>query len=264
VESDTGSLDQENRRAERSLRGTDDLREVHPRERALQAQLEAARASLAAIQEQSALYARDLREAYDLSVARATALEEAYLQTAGALAAAVEARDAYTGGHVERVRLWSVAVGRVLGWQADELRQLEFGAVLHDIGKIGVPDAILLKPGPLDEQEWLSMRRHPEIGAQLMKRAAFLDGASAGAEFHHERYDGKGYPRGLAGDAIPIVARVVAVADAYDAMVTTRPYRAALPEDAAMKELRRGAGTQFDPLMVEAFLTARRTVDVSD
>jgi HD-GYP domain-containing protein (c-di-GMP phosphodiesterase class II) len=133
-------------------------------------------------------------------------------------------------------------------------RHLEFAAVLHDVGKLGLPDTVLGKPGPLSSEEWASMRQHPEIGRQVLEGVAFLAPVLDIVATHHERWDGQGYPGRLAGAAIPLAARIIAVADAYDAMTTDRPYRPALPEATARAELERGRGGQFDPQIVDAFL----------
>jgi len=178
------------------------------------------------------------------------------------LAATIEARDPYTGGHVARVGAYTAAIARELGWPADRLPVLEFAAALHDLGKIGVEDRILRKDGPLDSAEQLKMRQHAIMGARILDSVpslsedSFLEMARSCALYHQEHYDGRGYPEGLAGSAIPLEARIVAVADTFDAMTTDRPYRAALPTSAAIAEIQRCAGTQFDPDVVAAFLRA--------
>jgi HD-GYP domain-containing protein (c-di-GMP phosphodiesterase class II) len=183
-------------------------------------------------------------------------LQHAYLQTVEVLADAVETRDPYTGGHVGRVSDYALAVGRELGWSERDLVRLQMAAALHDVGKIGVPDAVLRKQGPLDDQELPVMRSHTHIGARLLDGVAFLAPALDCALSHQEFYNGKGYPRGLAGDAIGADARIVAIADTFDAMTTTRPYRKGLPVEVALAELQKCAGAQFDPTMVAAFLRA--------
>jgi HD-GYP domain-containing protein (c-di-GMP phosphodiesterase class II) len=196
----------------------------------------------------------DFRAAHREALAVANQLDAAYLETISALARSVEARDSYTGTHVERVRLHSRRIGEARGMSAAALRQLEFGAVLHDVGKIGIPDEILQKPGPLEPDEWTFMRHHPEIGCRVLEGIGFLADALDAVGCHHERWDGAGYPDGLAGEAIPLFGRIVAVADAYDAMIANRPYRAGLAVDVALRELERGRGSQFDPDIAAAFL----------
>ncbi|HZH92067.1 MAG TPA: HD domain-containing phosphohydrolase [Pyrinomonadaceae bacterium] len=181
-------------------------------------------------------------------------LEDAYRTTLKALAAALETRDTDTHGHSERVVSFSLRLGRELNLEEDQLRSLEFGALLHDIGKIGIPDMILRKPAALTEDEWLTMRRHPELGQQILRGIEFLEGASRVVGQHHEKWDGTGYPAGLRGEEIDLNARIFAVADAFDAMISTRVYRAGKPYAVAAGELERHAGKQFDPAVVAAFL----------
>ncbi|MCC7105387.1 MAG: HD-GYP domain-containing protein [Chloroflexi bacterium] len=185
-------------------------------------------------------------------------LGQAFVETARLMVAALSARDPYTGGHSSRVAGAACALARELDWGQREIDDLEVGALLHDAGKIGVSDAILRKRGPLDEEEWREMRRHPEIGAGLLSRTVTLRPAHPTALHHHERLDGAGYPRGLRGDEIPLAARVVAIADAFDAMVSTRSYRTALPLEFALAELEQHAGSQFDPAIVPAFVASVR------
>ncbi|HEY7061589.1 MAG TPA: HD-GYP domain-containing protein [Chloroflexota bacterium] len=215
-------------------------------------------AALQRAEQQQLAYARDLRRAFESERARRAEVQEAYVTTVKVLAAAIETRDPYTGGHVERVAAYSVAIGCELGWEAERLTTLEMGAALHDVGKIGIPDAVLRKPGRLDDAEWAQMRQHPAMGARLLEQVPFLAASVGCALRHHERIDGQGYPDGLLGPDIPIEARVVAVADTFDAMTTDRPYRKGLPGSAALAEIERCAGTQFDPEVVAAFLRAVR------
>jgi putative two-component system response regulator len=181
-------------------------------------------------------------------------LEDAYRTTLKALAAALETRDTDTHGHSERVVSFSLRLGRELNLDSDQLRALEFGSLLHDIGKIGIPDRILRKPAALTDEEWMTMRQHPALGGQILRGIKFLEGASRVVGQHHERWDGTGYPAGLRGTDIDLNARIFAVADAFDAMVSTRVYRAGKPYEAAAAELERHAGQQFDPEVVAAFL----------
>ena len=181
-------------------------------------------------------------------------LERAYLGTAEALAAALEAKDSYTAHHARSIVEHAEAVGTRLGLGAAELRDLRFGAVFHDIGKIAVPEAILDKRGPLTPAERAEMERHTIVGEQILAPVDFLAGARKLVRHEHERWDGAGYPDGLAGEAIPIGARIILACDAYHAMTSDRPYRRAMSADAAREELRRHAGTQFDPAVVDALL----------
>ena len=181
-------------------------------------------------------------------------LEDSYRATLRALAAALETRDRETHGHSERVVSFTLRLGRELGVAGDAIRALEFGALLHDIGKIGIPDAILRKPATLNEREWECMRHHPALGAQILGGIEFLAGAARVVAEHHERFDGTGYPRGLSGAEIDLNARIFAVADAFDAITSDRVYRAGRPYDTAARELWREAGRQFDPEVVAAFL----------
>jgi putative nucleotidyltransferase with HDIG domain len=187
-------------------------------------------------------------------------LESTYSQTLWSLVAALDAREHETGDHSQRVVRYSLAVARKVGVPERDLPDLGRGALLHDIGKIGVPDAILLKPAALDEEEWRVMRRHPEIGHDILKSIGFLERSAALVLAHQERFDGRGYPRGLAGEDIPIAARIFAIADTFDAMTSHRPYRRALSAERAREEILRCAGTQFDPRCAEAFLSIPQPV----
>jgi response regulator RpfG family c-di-GMP phosphodiesterase len=182
-------------------------------------------------------------------------LEATYSQTLWTLVAALDAREHETSDHSQRVVRYTLAVAQRLGLPERELPELGRGALLHDIGKIGVPDAILLKPGKLTEDEWVEMRRHPQIGFNILKSIDFLRPSAEMVLSHQERFDGRGYPRGLAGDQIPIGARIFALADTFDAMTSDRPYRRALSPEVARAEIARCAGTQFDPRCAEAFLS---------
>ena len=180
------------------------------------------------------------------------AQQRLYVETVTALAEAVEKRDPYTGGHLHRVVAYSLLLGRELGIDAESLERLALGATLHDIGKIGVPDQVLLKPGKLDDDEAAAMRRHPVDGAEIVSRIESLHEILPIVRSHHERIDGGGYPDGLVGDAIPLAARIVSVADTFDAMTTSRPYRAALAHDVAAGEIVRNAGVQHCATVVAA------------
>jgi HD-GYP domain-containing protein (c-di-GMP phosphodiesterase class II) len=210
------------------------------------AEIEELRDELARLR--ATLAARD-REAHE----RELALRASYESTVRALADAVEARDAYTARHAERVAAYGLEIARACGMDADEDPDLEFGFLLHDIGKIAISDAILYKPGRLTHDERDAMRRHPLIGEEIVRGIDFLAGARQVVRSHHERWDGAGYPDRLAGKRIPLAARVFAVADTFDALTSDRPYRAAASFRDARRVIAGAAGTQFDPAVAEAF-----------
>jgi putative two-component system response regulator len=178
----------------------------------------------------------------------------AHLQTVKMLANVIEARDLYTRGHVERVQKYALALARQLNWSPEAITILEFGALLHDIGKVQVPSQVLNKTDRLTEDEYAILRRHPEIGAQMLQGIDHLKATLPYVLYHHERWDGKGYPKGLIGTEIPIEGRLLAIADSFDAMTSNRAYRPARPFDEGLVEILKHAGRQFDPVMVEAFL----------
>jgi putative nucleotidyltransferase with HDIG domain len=180
-------------------------------------------------------------------------LEDAYRSTLKALTSALETRDLETHGHSERVVTYSLRLGREYGLDEQQMKALEFGSLLHDIGKIGVPDSILRKPGKLTEEEWVRMREHPLHGKQILRGIEFLEGAARVVAQHHEKWDGSGYPRGLRGEEIDVCARIFAVADAFDAMTSDRVYRRGRPYAEAAQELDDWAGKQFDGEVVAAF-----------
>jgi HD-GYP domain-containing protein (c-di-GMP phosphodiesterase class II) len=173
-----------------------------------------------------------------------------------ALSQAIEARDPYTRGHSARVSALAVVIARRLGWRGSRLSGLRLGGLLHDVGKLNLDDAVLRKPGPLDEREYSEIKRHPLAGARLIRRLEALRPALPYILFHHEWWDGSGYPSGRSGEQIPVGARIVAVADAFDAMTSPRPYRPPLPLRGALAQVAGGSGTQFDPRVVRAFLAA--------
>lgn len=181
-------------------------------------------------------------------------LERSYEQSLRMLSGAVEAKDHVTGQHVVRVAALAEALGRRLGWSVAVLRDLRYGASLHDIGKIGVPEAVLSKPGKLNDEELVQMRRHPVIGAEILGDIAYLRQAAAVVRHHHERWDGTGYPDGLAGDAISPLAQVVAIADVYDALGSDRPYRTAWPQERVLDLIRSESGRAFAPPLVQLLL----------
>lgn len=180
---------------------------------------------------------------------------EAHRETIAALASSLDLRERETALHSKRVQEYALLLARRLGIKEGEtLEGLEMGALLHDVGKIGVPDGILLKKGGLTDEERDIVRRHPDLGASLLKRIPFLIGAREIVESHHEKFDGSGYPKGLKGEQIPIGARIFAVADVFDALTTDRPYKTALSYRGAVGSLKSGRGTHFDPAVVDAFL----------
>ena len=196
-------------------------------------------------------YAADLRDTFVAERERAEELRRSYVETVRALTNAVEARDAYTGKHAERVAAYGLELARVIDPELAANPQTEFGFLLHDVGKVAIPDGILYKESHLAEAEEGLMRRHPLIGYEIVRGIDFLGEAAQIVRHHHERYDGEGYPDGLAGEAIPLAARIFAVADALDAMTTDRPYRPGVSLAKARAELRAGAGTQFDPAVIK-------------
>ena len=183
-------------------------------------------------------------------------LETAYHAALTALANGIEVRDRYTRGHVERVTAYSLAIAGQLGWNNHHLEALRYGAILHDIGKIFISEEILTKPGPLDAAERHLMTHHPAHGAEMIRHIPYLAVAMPVIHAHHERWDGAGYPDRLSGEAIPLEARIVAIADSFDAITTDRPYRRALPLAAACAEIQRCRGTHYDPAVVDLFSQA--------
>jgi putative nucleotidyltransferase with HDIG domain len=198
-------------------------------------------------------YASDLRETFKAERARADELRLSYVATVRALTNAVEARDAYTGKHAERVAAYGLGLARRVDPALAEDPQTEFGFLLHDVGKVAIPDGILHKPEPLGAEESQLMRRHQVIGAEIVAGVPFLEDAARIVRTHHERFDGSGYPDGLAGEEIPLAARIFALADTLDAITTDRPYRPAASMAEARTTIAAGAGTQFDPAVVAAF-----------
>jgi ribonuclease P protein subunit RPR2 len=198
-------------------------------------------------------YAADLRETFKQERARAQELRRSYMATVRALSNAVEARDAYTGKHAERVAAYGLVIARKFTPELEITPELEFGYLLHDVGKVAIPDAILYKPGPLSDEERALMSRHPVIGAEIVSGIEFLTDAAEVVRSHHERWDGTGYPDKLAGENIPLAARAFSVADVLDALTTDRPYRPASSMGYARSVITAGSGTQFDPRVINAF-----------
>lgn len=195
------------------------------------------------------------RKAVELSDTRA-----AHLQTVIMLANVIEARDPYTAGHLERVRRLALNLAFALNWKQVDIAILEFGAILHDIGKIIVPSRMLKKTGPLDEEEWKLMRQHPEAGAKMLEGVDHLRAAIPYVLCHHEWWNGSGYPHGLKGEKIPKEGRLLAIVDAFDAMTTNRPYHAGMSVADAMEEIRRNREIYFDPVMADIFIKSYKTL----
>ena len=189
--------------------------------------------------------------------------QELFLETIRTLAAAIDAKDPYTRGHSERVSSYSMAVARHLGLNQDEVFRVRIAAILHDVGKLGVRDGILNKPGGLTEEEFAVMRRHAEIGAQIMSPIRMLKDIIPGIRNHHETWEGTGYPDRLKAEEIPLVARIIGVADTFDAMTTNRPYQQAMTLDYVVNKMRSMSGTRFDPKVVDAFVAAVTAGDVT-
>ena len=225
-------------------------------------EIERLRAELARREQESAdkerqleRYAADLRETFKQERARSQELRASYVATVRALSNAVEARDAYTGKHAERVAAFGMEIARALGLSLGELPEIEFGFLLHDIGKVAISDRILWKPDSLSEDERRLMARHPVIGSEIIRGIGFLGDAADVVRSHHERWDGEGYPDGLQGEQIPLAARVFAVADVLDALTTKRPYRPASSLAEAREMINAESGSHFDPRVAGAFNT---------
>jgi putative nucleotidyltransferase with HDIG domain len=171
---------------------------------------------------------------------------------------ALECKDRYTYGHSMRVTYFALVVGRELGLDEDDMYNLQVSALFHDVGKIGVPDSILNKPSRLDEDEFLVMKRHPELSGEILRGFDVFQDAAKNARHHHERFDGRGYPDGLKGDEVPLYSRIILIADTFDAMTSTRPYRKGLPYAVAFEELLQFSGSQFDADLVKAFIRGMR------
>lgn len=216
---------------------------------------------LATVHAQMVVFARELGELYSAERSRSRELEaamegvrEMYVATMKTLAQVVEAKDTNTRGHLDRTQAYGLALARRIDPELAARPEVGYGFFLHDIGKVGIPERVLSKTGPLSDEEWAIMRAHPAIGAQIVEPIRFLGDAVEIVRTHHEWFDGTGYPRGLRGEEIPLAARIFSIADSFDAMTSDRPYRRALPLERALEEIREGAGTQFDPAVVRAFL----------
>jgi cyclic di-GMP phosphodiesterase len=216
---------------------------------------------LPALQAQLNVFAREVGELYAAERTRSWELEMAldelqdtYVATMTSFAQVVELKDSTTAGHLDRTQSLGLSIAEAVDPEMAAMPETRYGFFLHDIGKVGIPEQILCKPGALDESEWRVMREHPTIGAHIVEPIRFLAGAVDIVRSHHERWDGSGYPMGLRHEEIPLAARVFAIADCFDAMTNDRPYRRALPLDHAVDEIVRGACTQFDPDIVQVFL----------
>jgi len=230
---------------------TDEL--LRARIEELEAELQKRAREAAQKERQLERYAADLRETFKEERSRSQELRRSYMLTVRALASAVEARDAYTGRHAERVAAYGLRLADAYGMRLGDEPQIEFGFLLHDAGKVAVPDAILFKPGPLTAAERLVMEQHPVTGSEIVRDIDFLGAARHVIRSHHERWDGAGYPDRLRGEEIPISARVFAVADTLDALTTNRPYRRASTIAQARLLIMQDAGAHFDPEVVDAF-----------
>lgn len=191
-------------------------------------------------------------------------LQDSYETSLIMLANAIEVRDIYTRGHVERVMNYAQTIAEYLSWSSVDINNLRFGSILHDIGKIQISEEILNKEGPLNDAEWDEIRRHPQMGAELIKGIHYLEPALPVILYHHERWNGSGYPFALSEEDIPLAARIVAIADSFDAMTTKRAYRKELTPEEATSEIISGSGTQYDPLMVEVFQHAWETGKITE
>jgi HD-GYP domain-containing protein (c-di-GMP phosphodiesterase class II) len=212
------------------------------------------------LHQQLIVFAREIGVLYSAERLRTKELEaalaqarEMYLATMKSLAQVVEAKDPTTRGHLDRTAHYGLALARRVDPEMAARPQTAYGFFLHDIGKVAIPESILSKSGPLNDLEWIVMRSHPHVGAKIVEPIPFMGDAVEIVRSHHEHYDGSGYPRGLRGDDIPLGARIFAIADAFDAMTSDRPYRRALPLDEAIERIEAGAGTQFDPACAVAF-----------
>ena len=214
-----------------------------------------------AVHEQLIVFARELGELYRLERTRSAELEkvleslqDTYIATMKSLAQVIEAKDRTTRGHLDRTQAYGMALARRVDPELVRTPTLGYGFFLHDIGKVGIPEHILCKAGPLSVDEWTVMRNHPIIGAQIVAPITFLTETVELIRHHHERFDGEGYPDRLKGEEIPLAARVFSVADSFDAMTSDRPYRGSIGVERALAEIRGGAGTQFDPDVVRVFV----------
>lgn len=183
-------------------------------------------------------------------------MKNQFYETVSAMATAIEAKDRYTGGHTKRVALFSVLIAKHMGLAKEEIEDVRLSAILHDIGKIGIDDKVLKKEAPLDKVEWEHMKQHPEMGYKILAHVKSMKKITDGMRYHHERPDGHGYPLGLKGEEIPLIARIISVADTFDAMTSTRPYRKGMEYEVAYDEIVKNSGKQFDEKVVDGFVKA--------
>ena len=200
------------------------------------------------INEQQAKEIRDLKE-------KLSKMEQLSSEVIWTLSGAIDAKDSYTSGHSRRVAEYSKEIAKRLGQSEERQQEVFYIGLLHDVGKIGVPDEVINKKGRLTDEEYEQIKRHPIAGYDILKNITELPGIELGARYHHERYDGKGYPEGIKGEEIPLIARVVAVADAYDAMTSNRSYREVMPQEKVRAEIEKNKGTQFDPQVADVMLS---------
>ena len=215
------------------------------------------------ISQQLELYAKELGTTHRTLLERSEMLEASNHAIIAAFAVSIEARDPHTQGHTMRVTEYAVALARMLGWNAAKLEEVRLGCALHDVGKIAIPDHVLLKPGKLTDEEFASIKTHPVVGARMVQGIAYLEPARPYILHHHERYDGRGYPDRLEGQDIPAEGRLTAIADAFDAMTSNRIYRSGMGLDRALEEIQNGAGKQFDPEMAAVFVRAIRSGEIA-
>ena len=211
------------------------------------------------IGQQLELYAREIGTTHRALLERSEMLEVSNRAIIAAFAISIEARDPHTQGHTMRVTEYAIALARMLGWNKTKLEEVRLGCAMHDLGKIAIPDHVLLKPGKLTDEEFASIKTHPVVGARMIQGIHYLEPARPYILHHHERYDGRGYPDRLEGERIPPEGRLTAIADAFDAMTSNRVYRSGMGQERALEEIQNGAGKQFDPAMAEVFVRAMRS-----
>jgi putative nucleotidyltransferase with HDIG domain len=215
------------------------------------------------IGQQLELYAREIGTTHRALLERSEMLEVSNRAIIAAFAVSIEARDPHTQGHTMRVTEYAIALARTLGWNKTKLEEVRLGCAMHDVGKIAIPDHVLLKPGKLTDEEFASIKTHPVVGARMIQGIQYLEPARPYILHHHERYDGRGYPDRLEGEQIPPEGRLTAIADAFDAMTSNRIYRSGMGKERALEEIQNGAGKQFDPTMAAVFVRGIRSGDIA-